>query len=122
MRVISQDGNIDYNYDNVFFELDIADDNYNILCFAGDRRMPISIAKYSTEEKAKRAMEMLHNAYVGIIKGLNVQMPEGADKILKEMSKTGYGMLIAVENYDRDRIEFYPMNTVFQFPADEEFE
>lgn len=80
------------------------------------------MATYRTESKAKKALEMLHNFYVGIIKGLNVEIPEGTEEKIHEMMKNGYGMLIVKENYVGDRLEFYPMNTIFRFPDDEDLE
>ena len=121
MRVISQNGMVDVPYENVALTVDKSD-GYVIHGHTAYEYKPCLLAKYSTEEKAKRAMEMLHNAYVGIIKGLNVDISADTPEKIQEMVKTGYGMLIAKESYRGDRLEFYPMNTVFRFPADEELE
>lgn len=121
MRVISQNGMVDVPYENVAFTVDKSD-GYVIHGHTAYEDKACLLAKYSTEEKGKRAMEMLHNAYVGIIKGLNVDISADTTEKIQEMMKTGYGMLIAKENYNGDRLEFYPMNTVFQFPTDEDLE
>ena len=121
MRVISQNGMIDVPYENVALTLDKAGE-YVIHGHTSYEYKSCLLAKYSTEEKALKAIEMLHNTYVGIIKGLNVDISADTAEKIHEMMKTGYGMLIAKESYRGDRIEFYPMNTVFRFPSDEELE
>ena len=65
MRVISQDGTIDVPYEMVViqrFEEDIYFLNRN-LTGVEDLISDIRLAKYSTEEKAAKAMEMLRKAY-----------------------------------------------------------
>ena len=125
MRVISQNG-LQHEMDLPYEEISIERDK-NVITAGYSSVLQRSvvgtvIAKYSTEEKGKRAMEMLHNAYVGIIKGLNVDISADTTEKIHEMMKTGYGMLIAKESNNGDRLEFYPMNTVFRFPTDEELE
>ena len=65
MRVISQDGTIDIPYDSVIiqrFGREIYFLNKNLI---GVEQLvsDMDIATYSTEEKAKKAMEMLRDAY-----------------------------------------------------------
>lgn len=65
MRVISQDGTLDIPYEQVViqrFNGEIYFLNKN-LTGIGDLGSDIVIAKYSTEEKAKKAMEMLREEY-----------------------------------------------------------
>lgn len=65
MRIISQNGRIDFPYEN--FSLSITKDN----CIVATRDTVASIseisisviAEYSTEAKARKAMEMLHEKY-----------------------------------------------------------
>lgn len=59
MRVISQDGTIDYPYDN---SLIFANERRIKIQLCGDRDVVI-IAEYSSEEKAIKAMAMLREAY-----------------------------------------------------------
>lgn len=86
MRVISQDGTIDVPYEEVIiqrFRSGIYFLNKNLTGvepFNDD----MQIAEYSTEEKAKKAMEMLRKAYVGRI--VMFQNVEPTDE-LKEMPK-----------------------------------
>ena len=65
MRVISQDGTIDVPYESVIiqrFRREIYFLNKNLI---GVEQLvsDMDIATYSTEEKAQKAMEMLHNDY-----------------------------------------------------------
>ena len=65
MRVISQDGTIDIPYDSVIIQRfggEIYFLNKNLI---GVEQLvsDMDIATYSTEEKAQKAMEMLHNDY-----------------------------------------------------------
>ena len=65
MRVISQDGTIDIPYDSVIiqrFGREIYFLNKNLIG-AEQLGSDMGIATYSTEEKAEKAMEMLHNDY-----------------------------------------------------------
>lgn len=66
MRVISQDGTIDIPYDSVIIQRfggEIYFLNKNLI---GVEQLvsDMDIATYSTEEKAKKAMEMLRDTYL----------------------------------------------------------
>lgn len=66
MRVISQDGAIDMPYEEVIiqrFKLRIYFLNKN-LTGVESLNDDMQIAEYSTEEKAKKAMEMLREAWI----------------------------------------------------------
>ena len=112
MRIIDQDG-CDYPYESIAISY-------------GDGIIyarPISnmdkrylIAQYSTQDKAEKAMQMLHEAYTGapfIMK--NVEVPVGFAEQLKNMRS---GFITVVDHGDNVRIE--PMNIVFRFPQDDE--
>lgn len=112
MRVISQNG-CDYPYESIAISY-------------GDGIIyarPISnmdkrylIAQYSTQDKAEKAMQMLHEAYTGapfIMK--NVEVPVGFAEQLRNMRS---GFITAVDHGDNVRIE--PMNIVFRFPKEDE--
>lgn len=65
MRVISQDGTMDFPYDNslVFLHENSVKRNTCVeIQLCGDTEIDI-VAEYSTEEKAVKAMEMLREAY-----------------------------------------------------------
>lgn len=103
MRIISQDGMIDIPYEQVIiqrFEKDIYFLNKNLTgieLLVND----MEIASYSTEEKAQKVMEMLH------------------DKYLSRMELGG--------GYDEThncyvQPNFWVLPKVFQFPKDEDVE
>ena len=112
MRIIDQNG-CDYPYES------IAISHGDGIIYA----RPISnmdkryfLAKYSTPEKAEKAMQMLHEAYTGelfIMK--NVEVPEDFAEQLKNMRS---GFIAALSREDNVRIE--PMNIVFRFPSEDE--
>ena len=96
MRVISQDGTIDIPYESVIiqrFGREIYFLNKNLI---GVERLvsDIDIATYSTEEKAEKAMEMLHNNYLDF---------------MTEATPDGNGFC-------------FNQPKVFQFPKDEDVE
>ena len=88
MRVISQDGTLDMPYEEVLITLGCNGDkreyhiNGHLIYQEGSSS--VKIATYSTEEKAKKAMELLRKAYVGSI--VMFQNVEPTDE-LKEMLK-----------------------------------
>lgn len=59
MRVISQDGTMDVPYENVV----LYQYEKEIMCIFSGKYIGRKLAEYSTEEKAKKAMEMLRIAY-----------------------------------------------------------
>ena len=123
MRVISQDGTIDIPYESVIiqrFGREIYFLNKNLI---GVEQLvsDMDIATYSTEEKAKKAMEMLRKAYVGNI--VMFQNVEPTDE-LKEMLKIhGIEAIYAILDNQTQEIKFENhQNFYFQFPAEEELE
>lgn len=92
MRILSQENLLcrDLPYESTV--LFIESDGKEIKALSGG--IVYSIATYSTEEKAKKAMEMLHNEYKQF-----------------QTTKTNSGFYFAFD---------YPK--VFQFPSDEEIE
>ena len=112
MRVISQNG-CDYPYESIAISY-------------GDGIIyarPISnmdkrylLARYSTQEKAEKAMQLLHEAYTGAPLIMNnAVFPEGFDEQLKNMRS---GFITVLDREDNVRIE--PMNIVFRFPQEDE--
>lgn len=102
MRVISQDGTLDIPYEQVViqrFKGEIYFLNKN-LTGIDDLVSDIVIAKYSTEEKAKKAMEELRCAYMchNLVR-MGHTPPKGIDEKLTIC-----------------------LSGVFQFPAEEELE
>lgn len=121
MRVISQDGTIDIPYEDVIiqrFGSKIYFLNKN-LTGVYPLTDDMKIAEYSTEEKAKKAMEMLREAYIGMpIVMQNVDISECVSMEFERLKKCG--IMVQTENQP-SKIECIS-NAIFQFPAEEELE
>ena len=120
MRVISQDGMIDIPYElsavTIGHKVDLSKFNINIRSKLLDER-PCIVATYSTEEKAKKAMEMLRDAYIGMpIVMQNVDISEGVMKEFERLKKCG--VIVRAENQP-SKVDFIN-NAIFQFPQDSE--
>ena len=116
MRVISQDGTIDIPYDSVIiqrFGREIYFLNKNL---TGVEHLvsDMDIATYSTEEKAKKAMEMLRDTYQY---GKRVSVPKIDESgIDKEDDITLYNARFIKDFFKGGT---YVPTKVFQFPKDE---
>lgn len=123
MRVISQDGTIDVPYESS--SLSMASGKYEdvehatIYCHNYSTTMGTKMAEYSSKEKAKKAMEMLREAYTGRFI-TNVEVSQDFEKEIKELMKGGFGTVM-VRDGD-SRVEFNNLNGYFQFPTEEELE
>ena len=119
MRVISQDGTIDIPYEDVIiqrFESRIYFLNKN-LTGVEPLNDDIQIAKYSTEEKAKKAMEMLRDTCQY---GKRVSVPKIDESgIDKEDDITLYNTRLINDFFKGGT---YVPTKVFQFPKDEDVE
>ena len=112
MRIIDQNG-CDYPYESIVIS------HGDGIVYA----RPISnmdkrylIAQYSTQDKAEKAMQMLHEAYTGepfIVN--NAVVPDDFAEQLKNMKS---GFITVIDREDNVRIE--SMNIVFRFPAEDE--
>lgn len=125
MRILSQNGSVDINYD--LGNLSIAYGSggnrefYSIYFHSCSCVEGAKMAEYSTEEKARKAMDMLHGAYCGEIymkcgdyEISDIDLSQELEKkIREEMSKAKF--LTTVPN---------PMIEckIFQFPQDNEIE
>lgn len=128
MRVISQNGRIDIPYD--YFSLSmscakiasgkIEDRNvFSIVCHNLSSPNGTKLAEYSTEEKAKKAMEMLRDAYIGMpIVMQNVDISEDVAMEFERLKKCG--IMVQTDNQP-SKVE-YINNAIFQFPTEEELE
>lgn len=120
MRVISQKGMpvmTDIPYEKVVISQSMIEPNKIVAWdFLGGEGNIILMAKYSTQDKAEKAMQLLHEAYTGapfIMK--NVEVPVGFAEQLKNMRS---GFITVLDHGDNVKIE--PMNIVFRFPQDDE--
>lgn len=113
MRVISQHGNIDLPYEQI------------VVCHAMEsvtalyNREKYVLGKYSSKEKAYKAMEMLREVYASMpIVMQNVAISEDVAKEFERLQKCG--VMVRAENQP-SKVDFIN-NAVFQFPQDDEIE
>ena len=123
MRVISQDGTMDVPYEISSFSMAVGKyenvEHAVIFCYNYSTSMGTKMAEYSSKEKAKKAMEMLRDAYIGMpIVMQNVDISEGVMKEFERLKKCG--IVVQTENQP-SKIECIS-NAIFQFPAEEELE
>ena len=123
MRVISHDGTIDVPYGEVLITLGCSGDkreyHINGHLIHQEGSSSVKIATYSTEEKAKKAMEMLREAYIGMpIVMQNIDISEDVAKEFERLKKCG--VMVRAENQP-SKVDFIN-NAVFQFPQDDEIE
>ena len=123
MRVISQDGTMDVPYEISSFSMAVGKyenvEHAVIFCYNYSTSRGTKMAEYSTEEKAKKAMEMLRDAYIGMpIVMQNVDISEGVMKEFERLKKCG--IVVQTENQP-SKIECIS-NAIFQFPTEEELE
>lgn len=114
MRIISQGGRSDLPYE----EIAVCMACENIIARHNDKEY--LMARYSTMEKAEKAMEMLRIAYTGRFL-TNADAPDNFNEQLKELMKGGFGTVIVKDTND-SRVEFNNLNGYFQFPQDEDVE
>lgn len=111
MRVISQNEELDLPYENIVVEImDSAIVAYTPMT------NPLRMAQYKSQEKAEKAMQMLHEAYTGAPFIMNnVEVPVGFAQQLKNMTA---GFICVNSKEDNVRIE--PLHMVFRFPQEDE--
>ena len=114
MRVISQHGNVDLPYEQIV----VCHAMENVIALYNEKEYVLG--KYSSKEKAYKAMEMLRTAYTGRFV-TNADIPDDFNEQLKELMKGGFGTVIVKDTND-SRVEFNNLNGYFQFPQDDEIE
>ena len=123
MRVISQDGTMDVPYEISSFSMAVGKyenvEHAVIFCYNYSTSMGTKMAEYGSKEKAKKAMEMLRDAYIGMpIVMQNVDVSEDVSREFERLKKCG---IIVQTESQPSKIE-YINNVIFQFPAEEELE
>lgn len=122
MRVISQDGTIDFPYDRSLVLIYGGCVNGRIYVRAqlcGGYDDSVEVADYSTKKKALKAMEMLRETYIGMpIAMQNVAISEDVAKEFERLKKCG--VMVRAENQP-SKVECVS-NAIFQFPQDDEIE
>jgi hypothetical protein len=118
MRVISQDGTMDFSYEMSTIFIYGRIENAIAIQPVGDSEVSI-VGRYSSKEKAIKAMEMLRETYIGMpIVMQNVDISDDMAKEFERLKKCG--IMVRAENQP-SKVE-YINNTIFQFPQDEEIE
>lgn len=111
MRIISQDGMIDVPYEQISIEIKENEIWCGYYATLEQHCIAKKFARYSTEAKAKKAMEMLHENY-GILCNVSI-FATGSAKYMGECYS---------ENELEKIINEYQKINFFQFPADEDVE
>ena len=114
MRIISQGGHADLPYEEIALCMACED----IIARHNDKEY--LMARYSTMDKAKKAMEMLRTAYAGRFV-TSADASDDFNEQLKELMKVVFGTVIVKDTND-SRVEFNNLNGYFQFPQDDEIE
>lgn len=112
MRIISQHGTVDLNYDNAT----LLSSGVSIYARIGETH-EYEVARYSSGKKAHKAMELFRSAYLGL--PVIMQNVEMTDEVIEKLKKSN--VILAKIDEQPSNIE-YLNNGVFQFPLDEEIE
>ena len=119
MRIISQDGTLDVPYEISSFSMAVGKyenvEHAVIFCYNYSTSMGTKMAEYGSKEKAKKAMEMLRDAYQY---GKRVAVPKFDESgIDKEDDITLYNTRLINDFFKGGT---YVPTKVFQFPKDED--
>ena len=113
MRVISQHGNVDLPYEQIVVRSEME------YVMAVHEEKEYVLGKYSSDDKAIKAMEMLRETYTGMpIVMQNVDVSEDMAKEFERLKKCG--VIVQAENQP-SKVDFIS-NAIFQFPQDDEIE
>lgn len=116
MRLISQNGEFDVPYE--ITSLSRVGNIIRAYIPAIGEKGTI-MAQYSKEEKAEKAMKMLHNTYTGAFFAQNIEIPEDVEEeFMKMVSTRGFGIIKTA--LDSSEMKFEPANIAFRFPKDDE--
>lgn len=109
MRVISQHGNVDLPYEQIA----VCHAMENVTALHNEKEYVLG--KYSSQEKAYKAMEMLREAYVGM------PMMYKAKDIAEAYKEATEKDLLMMFDSKIDNV-FVVKANIFQFPQDDEIE
>ena len=113
MRVISQHGNVDLPYEQIVVRSEME------YVMAVHKEKEYVLGKYSSDDKAIKAMEMLRETYIGMpIVMQNVDVSEDMAKEFERLKKCG--VIVRAEKQP-SKVDFIN-NAIFQFPQDEDVE
>lgn len=115
MRLVSQNGEFDVPY-----EIAALSRTGNIIRvyvpIVGEKGT--IMARYSTNEKAQKAMKALHKVYAGMFLAQNVEMSDDDYEECIKMAARGFGIIKT--SMDNSEMKFEPANIAFRFPKDDE--
>lgn len=114
MRIISQNKEHDIPYEHCAIWTKIPE-NIIYATPIGEPDTLLQMARYTTAEKAEKAIQKLHECYTGVLLMQNVGFPDDETEKLKNMT-TGF---ICV-NSREDNVRIEPMHMVFRFPQENE--
>ena len=117
MRIISQSGT-DYPYEQICIQIQ----NNQIKCKTCNSDRVDLLAGYSSAEKARKAMEMLHMGYLGLMPSLIISDCGFSQTDLEDLKNSMVGGQILVPSQGEGRVEYHMLPRIFRFPADEEIE
>lgn len=113
MRVISQHGNVDLPYEQIVVRSEME------YVMAVHKEKEYVLGKYSSDDKAIKAMEMLREAYTSMpIVMQNVDVSKDMANEFERLNKCG--IMVQVENQP-SKVDFIS-NAIFRFPQDDEIE
>ena len=118
MRLISQNGNYDVPYEKVAVTTSFLFGNKIFVQEPGATGDWIPMAEYSSEEKVKKALRLLHEAYSGTVLIRNLELSEDAVEIFKMAHSN---MIFTSVDNQEPKIEFLN-NRIFRFPNDKDIE
>lgn len=116
MRIISQCGTMDIPYESVVLSLVDNGNGCSVMAFSDCLSSGVTVARYSNDENAKKAMDLLHETYVGKL-FLSVNADVEFDNTTKELFKNA--TILCTPNVDVRPIGD-SRNVVFRFPTDDE--
>ena len=108
MRVISQDGEYDIPYESSVLRIEA-----NVIWAFPTQADEYIVAQYSTQEKAEKAMQKLHECHIGI------HAVEGLDDTVDCSSLSQIGIYKINENGDY-AYKLPVGERIFRFPHDDE--
>ena len=108
MRIISQDGEYDIPYESSVLRIEA-----NVIWAFPTQADEYIVAQYSTQEKAEKAMQKLHECHIGI------HAVEGLDDTVDCSSLSQIGIYKINENGDY-AYKLPVGERIFRFPQDDE--
>lgn len=117
MRVVSQNGKFDVPYE----QCALTRDGNMIHGLFGGSQCQWLFAQYESQEKAQKAMELLHKEYTGIMPSIVIANDANFDKEdMKVLQNSTFGAFIKPANYGD--VEVHMLPRIFRFPDEDEIE